>query len=61
MSMQIFIKMWSGGIITLEVDEADSIENVRVKICEKTGIQPEAQCDLVFAGQRLYDSRTLAD
>ena len=59
--MQIFVKMWTGGIITLEVEAADSIENIRDKIRDKTGIQPEGQCDLVFACQRLYDSRTLAD
>lgn len=37
MSMQIFVKTLTGKTITLDVDSADSIENVKQKIQDKEG------------------------
>lgn len=58
--MQLFVKTLTGKTVSIEVEEDESIEDVKAKIAEKEGIPPEQQ-RLIFGGQQLQDAKTLGD
>jgi ubiquitin len=53
-----FIKTLTGKTITLELEETDTIYNVKQKIYDKEGIQPGDQ-RLVYTAKQLEDNRTI--
>jgi uncharacterized ubiquitin-like protein YukD len=56
--LQIFIRY--KNIITLDVEASDSIENVRQKIQDRTGVVPDKMI-LKFRNVILTDGQTLSD
>ena len=57
--MKIIIKTANDESTTLEVEELDTIENIKLKIKENKNIPLEKQI-LIYEGQLLEDNKTLA-
>ena len=58
--MMIFVKNLQGQTAELEVEQSDTIENVKDKL--KTAMDiPVDKMRLIFNGQQLEDGRRLAD
>lgn len=55
-----FIKTLTQRIITLELDEMDTIDKVKAKIQDKEGYPPDQQT-LIYAGRYLENNRTISD
>lgn len=58
--MQIFVKIFNGKILTIDVASTDTIERVKEIIEYKVGI-PSNQYRLSFSCKLLDDKKTLSD
>lgn len=56
--MHIFVKTLTGKTITLEVQEMETIADVKRKVFDRDGIEVERQ-SLVCMGKPLLDNQTL--
>jgi len=60
MTIQVFIRTLSGKHVTADVDEHDTIGNLKSRIQDYEGIPTEQQ-RLLYCGRQLKDGNTLAD
>ena len=58
--MQLFVKTLTGKTVSIEVEESESIEDVKDKITAKAGI-PKEQQRLIFNGQQVQDGKSIDD
>jgi ubiquitin C len=58
--MQLLVKTLAGKTITVDVEEGDSVEQLKQKLFDKEGI-PVDQQRLIFGGKQISDERSLAD
>ena len=58
--MQLFVKTLDGTTVTVDVESADNIGQIKQKIQEKQGVPKENQ-RLIFNGKELQDDRTVGD
>jgi len=58
--MQIFVRLLSGKLITLDVTAADKITSVKEKVQKAEGLEPEKQ-QLIFSGNTLENDKSLGD
>lgn len=59
-SMQLFVKLLTEKTYTIEAEPSDTIENLKLKIEEATGIPVDEQ-RLIYAGKQCEDGRTVSD
>ncbi len=58
--MQIYVKSQTGVTWTLDAESSDLIEDIKVKVQAKSGLQAD-QMRMIFAGKQLEDGRALSD
>ena len=55
-----YVKTLTGKTIILDLEENDTIENLKLKVQDKEGIPPDQQ-RIIYGGQQLEDNRTIKD
>lgn len=58
--MQIVVEFPDGSTLTLDVESSDTIDNVKQKVQDQTGITP-AEMQLIYAAKTLEEGRVLSD
>lgn len=58
--MQVFVRLENGKMISIEVSPMDTIDNIKMKICDKEGLHPESFI-LQHGSMEVEEGRTLND
>ena len=58
--MQMFVRTFTGKLITLEVEPADAFKNKKTKLQDTEGVLPHQQ-RCIFDGKQLEDGRCMSD
>jgi large subunit ribosomal protein L40e len=58
--MQVFIRLMTGKVVTVEVEGDDLVEHLKLRIQDCEGISTDQQ-RLIFEGKQLEDGRTLRE
>ena len=59
--MQIFVRLLSGKIVSLDVKESYTIDQVKEEIEKREGGIPKATQELLYSGSPLKNTKTIAD
>ena len=57
---QIFVKTLSGKTVQVQIEEGDTVADVKARIQDKEGIPPKEQ-RLIFGGKQLDDKKLISD
>eukprot|EP00052_Salpingoeca_macrocollata_P010020 m.78536 g.78536 ORF g.78536 m.78536 type:complete len:186 (-) comp17362_c0_seq2:181-738(-) len=59
--LRVFFKTMTGGSVSVDVEPTDTVRVVKLKLQTQAGMPPAVEQQLLYAGKRLEDDKTLMD